>query len=71
MNNPFGWVEIYVSDMDRAQAFYETVLQVRLENLTMPAGMEDDMQMLSFPFNMEQVGCSGALVKMKGMNPGT
>jgi predicted enzyme related to lactoylglutathione lyase len=25
MNNPVGWFEIYVDDMPRAKAFYETV----------------------------------------------
>lgn len=25
MNNPVGWFEIYVQDMERARAFYETV----------------------------------------------
>lgn len=70
MNNPFGRVEIYVSDMDRAQAFYESVLQVKLENMSMPEGMDDGMQMLAFPSNYEGFGCSGALVKMNGVNPG-
>jgi len=28
--NPFTWVEIYVEDMKRAKAFYESVLKVSL-----------------------------------------
>ena len=27
MNNPVGWFEIYVQDMERAKAFYEAVPQ--------------------------------------------
>ena len=57
--------------MARAQAFYETVLQIKLENMTMPSGMDDGMQMFAFPSNMEGFGCSGALVKMEGVNPGS
>jgi predicted enzyme related to lactoylglutathione lyase len=70
MKNPFGWVEIYVSDMARAKSFYEAVFQITLENMTMPDGMDDGMQMLAFPSNYEGFGCSGALVKMEGVNPG-
>lgn len=69
MNNPFGRIEIYVSDMNRAKAFYEAVFQVSLENMAMPEGMDDGMQMLAFPSDM-QWQWSGALVKMEGVNPG-
>jgi uncharacterized protein len=68
--NPFTWLEIYVADMNRAQRFYETVLQIELAPLPMPEGMHN-MQMLSFPFVENQPNMSGALVKMEGMQPGT
>mgnify|MGYP006363884797 CR=1 FL=1 len=29
--NAVGWFDLYVEDMDRAQAFYETVLGAKLE----------------------------------------
>lgn len=32
-NNPVGWFEIYVQDMARAKQFYESVFQVKLDNL--------------------------------------
>lgn len=70
MTNPFGWIEIYVADMDRAQKFYETVLQVKLTDLTMPWDTGDTMKMLAFPSDMNGFGCSGALVRMDGVNPG-
>jgi predicted enzyme related to lactoylglutathione lyase len=27
-NNPVGWFEIYVQDLDRAKTFYESVFQL-------------------------------------------
>ena len=33
-HNPVGWFEIYVQDMPRATAFYQTVLGVTLEKLS-------------------------------------
>lgn len=67
--NPFTWMEIYVSDMSRAQKFYETVLNIKMEALPMPEGM-GEMEMVSFPWAENEPGISGALVKMEGMGPG-
>lgn len=67
--NPFTWVEIYVENMKRAQAFYESVFQVQLSELPMPEGV-GDMQMLSFPWSETDNNISGALVKMDNMRPG-
>ena len=69
MKNPFTWVEIYVNDMSRAQKFYETVLDIKMEPLPMPEGM-GEMEMLSFPWSETGRNISGALVKMKDVNPG-
>ncbi|QHJ10397.1 hypothetical protein FX988_00609 [Paraglaciecola mesophila] len=68
MTNPVGWFEIYVEDMDRAKAFYQTVLAVTLETLTDPT--DEQAHMLAFPSDMEKYGAAGALVKMTGMTPG-
>jgi len=67
-NNPVGWFEIYVDDMERATAFYETIFDIKLEKMDMPAGKED-MVMLTFKMDMETFGASGALVKMTGYGP--
>ena len=64
--NPFTWVEIYVEDMSRAQKFYETVLNIELDELPMPEGM-GEMQMMSFPWSENERNISGALVKMEHM----
>ena len=63
--NPVRWFEIYVQDMARARVFYEAVLGVQLSRLEGP-----DMEMWSFPEQMEQYGATGALVKMPGFPPG-
>lgn len=70
MINPFGWIEIYVADIARAQKFYETVLQVTLTDMTMPENTNSTMKMSAFPSDIDGFGCSGALVKMDGINPG-
>tara|TARA_R110002050_G_scaffold49818_10_gene115588 strand:- start:15548 stop:15940 length:393 start_codon:yes stop_codon:yes gene_type:complete len=67
--NPFTWVEIYVEDMNRAQKFYETILNIQLTPLQMPEGM-GEMQMLSFPWVEGKENISGALVKMEQIKPG-
>src|SRR5688572_14268462 len=33
INNPVGWFEIYVQDMQRAKAFYENVFGLKLARL--------------------------------------
>ncbi len=66
--NPFTWVEIYVEDMNRAKAFYESVLKVTLTDMEMP---EEFGQMVSFPWAEGKENISGALVKMDSMKPGS
>ena len=67
--SPVVWFEIYTDDLARARAFYEPVLNVTLEPLPMPGGM-DGFQMLAFPASMEHPGAGGTLCKMEGMSPG-
>ncbi|MCB0446881.1 MAG: VOC family protein [Gelidibacter sp.] len=69
IKRPIVWFEIYVDDMARAQKFYETILDVKLEQLSNPT--DDAMQMKSFPGDMESYGANGALVKMEGVKAGT
>jgi predicted enzyme related to lactoylglutathione lyase len=64
-NNPVVWFEIYVQDMDRAKAFYESVFQLKLDKLGNP-----DIEMWTFPMNESAAGASGALVKMPGVPSG-
>ena len=64
MNNPVGWFEIYVDDINRAKAFYQGVFGKTLERLASP-----DIEMWAFPMNMNGFGASGALVHMPGFSP--
>lgn len=68
-SNPFTWVEIYVDNMDRAQRFYETVLNIKMEATPAPEDMED-FQMVSFPWTENVPNMSGALVKASNCKPG-
>lgn len=64
-DNPVGWFEIYVDDMDRAKAFYESVFKVKLDRLDSPG-----IDMWAFPMQAERYGAPGALVHMAGFPAG-
>lgn len=66
--NPCGWFEIYVQDMERAKAFYESVFGVQLAKLEGPGA-----EMWGFPMQQDRYGAGGAPVRMpggKGRRPG-
>ncbi|MGJ8529407.1 VOC family protein [Maritalea sp.] len=65
--NAVGWFDIYVNDLDRAVAFYETVLGRTLEPMGDPTG---ETQMMSFPADMSSYGAAGALTKSEHASPG-
>jgi uncharacterized protein len=67
-NNSVGWFEIYVDDIERAKKFYETMLSVHLEKMSIPEGFEST-QMYAFPADMNLPGASGAIVKTDGYEP--
>jgi len=62
--NPVNWFEIYVSDMERAKHFYESVFDLKLEQLPNP-----DMEYWTFPMQDDRMGAGGALVRMEGVTP--
>ncbi len=64
-SNPIGWFEIYVQDMSRAIAFYDSVFDTQLERLEGP-----DIEMWAFPMEPDRPGAPGALVKMEGFPSG-
>lgn len=74
--NPIGWTEIYVEDLPRAQKFYETVLELKMESAPMPEGMDAEVgsaeyfEMVFFPGEMDAPGISGAIVKSPMFKPG-
>lgn len=68
-NNPAVWFEIYVDNMARAQKFYETILDLKLDDLP-AAPNEEGMIMKFFPNDMNSFGAGGALCKMEGFAAG-
>lgn len=64
-NNPVGWFEIYVQDMERARKFYQAVLQVELRKLN-----SSTPELWAFPQSLTSYGASGALAKASGVASG-
>jgi uncharacterized protein len=69
MANLINWLEIPVTDMDRAKKFYEVVLQaeIKIDEETSP-GLKMGM---IFTENMDMKDVGGALVEGKGYTPGS
>jgi len=65
--NAVGWFDIYVDDLERATAFYQTVLGTTLDPMGDPTG---ESQMMSFPAEMSAYGAGGALTKSPHAGPG-
>ena len=65
--NAIAWFDIFVDDLKRATAFYETVFNQTLEPMGDPTG---ETQMMSFPANMNAYGAAGALTKSEHAGPG-
>ena len=64
-----GFFEIYVDDMNRAQEFYETVLDTKLYEIEDPT--DSSVQMRMFGDDSDSYGAGGALVKADFGKPGT
>lgn len=56
-SNSLNWFEIAVSDIDRAQKFYETVFDIKMERNDMP-----QMKMAFFPSDPGTGKASGAII---------
>ena len=62
--NALNWFELYVSDIERAQTFYETILADKLQYMA-----NESNKMAIFPYNQE-AGVGGSLTQMDGFKPG-
>lgn len=62
MKNAISWIEIPAKDLDRAQKFYETILNISLTRLDLP-----NMKMRMFPID-DPMGVGGALVDSNGFH---
>ena len=67
-NNHLVWFEIYVDDFNRAIKFYETVFNIRFED--MPDPTNNGLKMATFPMRQDAPNTSGSLVKMEGFKAG-
>ena len=65
--NAIGWFDIYVENMERAVAFYESVLDQTLTLIGDPTG---ETLMMAFPTDMAAYGAGGALVRAAHARPG-
>ncbi len=63
-----GFFDIYVEEMDRAQKFYEAVLDTKLQKMDDPNDSSVEMRMFADDFQSH--GAGGALVKMDAARPG-
>ncbi len=63
-----GWFDIYVEDMERAQAFYETVLDTELSPMADPSNPTAQMRVFGDDFTSH--GAGGALVELDHAKPG-
>ena len=69
-SNSVVWFDIYVQNMERAKAFYEAVLAIKLEKMSHSTA---DMEMWGFPSGKTSsttYGACGMLVKMTGCASG-
>lgn len=65
--NAVAWFDIFVDDLDRAAAFYQTVLGAELVEMGDPTG---ETQMRAFDADMSAYGAGGALTKSPHSGPG-
>ena len=63
MKHAISWFEIPSKDIDRAQKFYETVFNVKLNPLDMP-----NIKMRMFPIDNPMEGIGGAIVHTDGFH---
>ena len=66
MKNAINWFEIPVSNYERAKKFYSDILGITISDFPMP---EKNMEYGMFPYDMENGGVGGAIVRMEGLNP--
>ena len=64
--NPVDWFEIYVTDMDRAKAFYGDVVQRDFTPAPMSGG---DMEMWFFAAERGAEGAAGGLIRHPMRSP--
>ena len=64
-SNSLNWFEIPAADVARAQKFYETIFEIKMEQMQEMMGMK----MVGFPADMGNGKASGALVQSQMHKP--
>lgn len=67
MTNAINWFEIPVENYERAKAFYNTILDTKIEDFPMPG----DGKYGIFPYKMESNCVGGAIIESEGYKPST
>lgn len=65
MKNPIGWIEIPVTDLDRAEKFYTDYFGFKLDRQEERHGVT----MSWFPMEMKEYGSAATLAKGEGYTP--
>jgi uncharacterized protein len=63
LDNAISWFEIPTTDIDRAQKFYETIMDIKMIPMDMP-----NMKMRAFPLKDPMNGVGGTLVDSGGFH---
>ena len=63
MNNAISWFEIPATDIDRAQKFYETIFQIKMQPLDFPG-----VKMRMFPIDDPMKGIGGTIIDTGGFH---
>lgn len=63
MQHAISWFEIPTIDIDRAQRFYETILNIKMSSLDFP-----QLKMRMFPLDDPMKGVGGTLVQSDGFH---
>lgn len=64
MKNAINWFEIPVKNFDKAQKFYETVLDAKTQVMEMPG-----MKSAFFPADLQGGGIGGCIMQGEGYEP--
>jgi uncharacterized protein len=67
-NNPVAWFEIHVDDLNRGRKFYETVLDIKMQDLSDPDNTH--IKLAAFPMKMNVPNASGWLAQIEGVKAG-
>ncbi|XVJ67018.1 MAG: VOC family protein [Lacibacter sp.] len=61
MDNAISWFEIPATDIERAQKFYETIFQIKMQNMDFPG-----VKMRAFPLDDPMSGVGGTIIDTGG-----